>query len=248
MTSRIVRASLASFALVSAASAAGCGSSDTPVTGLISSDDKILTTALIKSLDSAGQAIAQANPTNRSIQTLVDSTLTILMAGISSHRIDVSTDLTTNPLFFVGVHRVYNRSGVPASATWNIVGMDDPSKLGNMIEFGGFAQGTGGIAPESLTGTIGDGSGVVNGELIQVAGSGASTIWSASSGSVSIVTDPGTTPCTGFTGVGKVTCTLETVRVQFTLTSTGAVGATGGRHAATTTIAMIPTMRLTYSP
>ena len=135
-----------------------------------------LTTKHVGSLDSTGRVITQANPGNGSLKSLVDSTLLVLTAGVEAKRLDVATNLTTEPLYFVGVHRAVSR-GNSAFSTWTLVGMDNPSKLTSIVEVSGFAQTANGTPPTSVSGTIGDGTGVVNGLLLAVANGGSVTEW-----------------------------------------------------------------------
>ena len=204
-----------------------------------------LTAGHVGALDSTGQEITEANPGNGTLKSLVDSTLLVLTAGVEARRLDVTTNLTTKPLYFVGVHRAVSR-GTSAFSTWTLVGMDDPAKLTSLVEVGGFAQSSNGTPPASLSGTIGDGTGVVNGLLLAVGNNGSVTEWRASSGTVSFASTPSGTPCPNFPSSGTIACTLETMRVRFTMTSPGA-GGTGARSAAIATEVDVPAMRLTYT-
>lgn len=234
------------LALVMAGGIAACGDGTGTTAPLPTGDSFSLSATQIHALDSTAQVVEQANPANGTIKSLVDSTLLILSAGVVAQRLNVTTDLTTNPLFFVGVHRVFEHPGGTSWATWNIVGMDDPAKLGNVIEVSGFAQTSGPVAPTSMSGTIGDGSGSANGLMLQIASGGAISQWNANAGSVAITTQAGTTPCPNFASTSRVTCTIETVSVHFTLQSSNAAGGAGARQATLTTDAVVPTMRLTY--
>jgi hypothetical protein len=68
-----------------------------------------LSTAQVASLDSTAQVILQANPGNSDLKSLVDSTLLVLTAGIQAKHIDINTNLSTAPLYFVGIHRAVSR-------------------------------------------------------------------------------------------------------------------------------------------
>jgi hypothetical protein len=205
-----------------------------------------LTTKQIGALDSTGQVITQANPGNPTLKALVDSTLLILTAGVEAKRLDVTTNLTTKPLYFVGVHRAVTRAGGSFS-TWTLVGMDDPEKLTSLVEVAGFAQSATGTAPASVTGTIGDGTGIVNGTLLVVATGGAVTEWRAATGTVSFSSTASSTACPNFTPGGTITCTLETMRVRFTMSAPSGTGGASARSAAITTDIDVPAMRLTYT-
>jgi hypothetical protein len=198
-----------------------------------------LSAGQVKSLDSTGKAITDANPTNGTLKSLVDSTLLVLSVGVTAKRLDVSTNLTTKPLYFVGVHRAYTRAGSSFS-TWTLVGMDDPSSLASIVEVSGFAQNATNSAPTSVAGTIGDGTGIVNGLMLDIGTGGAVTQWTATAGSASFTSDAPGGACPNFTGPANVTCTLETMRVHFTANA-------GARQASITTDVDVPAMRLSYS-
>ena len=223
--------------------ATACGSSDVtpPLTG---SDQLTFTGASINSLDSTVQVIVQANPGNSTLKSLADSTLLVLSAGVQAQRVNVSTNLTSAPLYFVGIHRTINRT-TNAFSTWTLVGIDDPSHLTNIVEVSGFVQAPTGAAPVSLTATIADGSGAVNGRLLQVATGGAVSEWIATSGSATFLSDGESGACPGYTPPPKFTCTMERMHVHFTMSATGS----GGTKTATQTETVdVPAMRLTYTP
>jgi hypothetical protein len=228
-----------------------CGASvlmachDATTTPTISGDRITFTTEQVNSLDSTGSVIETANPTNGTLKSLVDSTLLVFTAGIEAQRLDITTNLTAAPLYFVGIHRVINQSASSSFSTWTLVGMDDPSHLVNLVEASGFAQAGGTTAPSSVSGTIGDGTGLVNALFLQVAAGGSVTQWNASSGSVSFSSDAPGAACPNFTPTAKVTCSLETMHVQFTANASNASGA---RQASIPTSVAVPAMRLTIIP
>jgi hypothetical protein len=205
-----------------------------------------LTAKQVGALDSIGQVITEANPGNGTLKSLVDSTLLVLTAGVEARRLDVTTNLTTKPLYFVGVHRPVS-SGNSAFSTWTLVGMDDPSKLTSLIEVSGFAQSATGTPPASVSGTIGDGTGVVNGLLLAVGNGGSVTEWPASAGTVSFASTASGTACPNFPPSGNISCTLETMRVRFTMNASGGTGGASARSAAVATDVDVPAMRLTYT-
>jgi hypothetical protein len=156
--------------------------------------------------------------------------------------LDVTTNLTSAPLYFVGIHRVVTHASGGSFSTWNLTGIDDPSHLTSLIEVSGFAQSTTATAPTSVSGTIGDGTGIVNGLLLSVASGGSVTEWFGSSGSVSFSSTGSTTACPNFsTATPNLTCTLETMHVHFT------VNASNGHQASITSDVDVPAMRLTYT-
>ncbi|HUQ82325.1 MAG TPA: hypothetical protein VM076_14330 [Gemmatimonadaceae bacterium] len=204
-----------------------------------------LTTKQIGSLDSTGHVITQANPGNATLKSLVDSTLLVLTAGVEAKRLDVTTNLTTKPLYFVGVHRAVSRGG-GAFSTWTLVGLDDPSKLTSVVEVSGFAQTATATPPASVSGTIGDGAGAVNGALLAVGDGGSVTMWPANNGTASFTSIAGGASCPNFPVTPNVTCTLETMRVRFTMSAPAVSGQTA-RSASLSTDIDVPTMRLTYT-
>ena len=224
---------------------AACGGTDS--TGPDTAPEVLqLTTKQVGALDSTGQVISQANPGNASLKALVDSTLLVLTAGVQAKRLDVSTNLTTKPLYFVGVHRAVG--GVNGSfSTWTLVGMDDPEKLTSLIEVAGFAASASGTPPTFVAGTIGDGAGTVNGMLLAVGNGGAVTEWRATSGTVTFSSTPSNTACPNFTPNGNITCTLETMHVRFTISAPSGTGGASARQAAVAADVDVPAMRLTYS-
>jgi hypothetical protein len=201
------------------------------------SDQIVFTGAQINSLDSTGRALEQNNSTDGTVKALVDSTLLVLTSGVVAKRLNVTTDLTTAPLYFIGVHRVY--TGAASSATWTVVGMDDPSHLTSIIEIGAFAPSN----TESVSGPLSD---VLNGLLLSVSSGGTVTEWFASGGSASISSSASGTPCPNFPATPHVTCTLETMHVSFSIAGS-TVSPTGGSRQATVSPVDVPAMRLTYA-
>lgn len=239
LSARLIRLTISSALL---GSFVAC--SDDPTYPPSEPEVRQFTTKDVTSLDSTGRVINQANPTNGTLKSLVDSTLLVFTAGIEAKRLDVITNLTTKPLYFVGVHRAVTR-GTSSFSTWTLVGMDDPAKLTSIVEVGGFAQNNTATPPTSISGTIGDGTGVVNGLLLSVADGGAVTQWNGASGTASFTSTPSTTACPNFPPSGNITCTLETMRVRFTLNAPNATA--GARSASIAADVDVPTMRLTYT-
>lgn len=239
---RITRLALS---CVLSAALIACGSSD-PATPEPVPDVLELTTRQLGALDSTGQAITDANPGNGSLKSLVDSTLLVLTAGIQAKRLDVTTNLTTKPLYFVGVHRAVSRA-TGSFSTWTVVGMDDPEKLTSLVEVSGFAQNTTATPPTSLSGTIGDGTGFVNGLLLAVGTGGAVTEWRPTTGTASFASSAPGAACPNFPAKPNITCTLETLRVRFTVSAPNGSGGAGARSASVATDVDVPTMRLTYT-
>jgi hypothetical protein len=97
-----------------------------------------------------------------------------------------------------------------------------------------------------VSGTIGDGKGIVNSLMLQVGTNGAVTQWNAGSGSASFTSDAPGAACPGFVATAKVTCALETMHVHFTANASS--GASGSRQASLPTDVDVPTMRLIYTP
>jgi hypothetical protein len=209
-----------------------------------SGDSFVMTSHQSSSLDSTGQVVVTSNPGNASLQSLLDSTLQVLTAGITAKRIDVTTDLTTAPLYFVGIHRVVERASGSFS-TWNVVGMDDPEALVNLVEVSGFAESGTATAPTSVSGSIG--TGAVNALFLKVATGGAVTEWFANTGTLSFSSDAATVACPVANPSANTTCAIETMHVHFDVSAANDESGGPGRHATVATDVDIPTMRLTYT-
>jgi hypothetical protein len=227
-------------AAVGCSSGSSTGSTHTPPSG----DAFVLTSHQASSLDSTGQVVVAFNPGNSTLQSLLDSTLQVFTAGITAKRVDVTTDLTTAPLYFVGIHRVVQHASGSFS-TWTVVGMDDPEALVNLMEINGFAQNATATAPTSLSGTIG--TGAVNALFLKVATGGAVTQWSANTGTVSFSSDAATVACPVANPAANTTCAIETMHVHFDVSAANDGTGGSGRHATVATDVDIPTMRLTYT-
>ena len=236
--SRLAAASAVLFGL-------GCSSGSTDLTHTPPSGDSfVMTSHQSSSLDSTGQVVVTSNPGNSSLQSLLDSTLQVFTAGITAKRIDVSTDLTTVPLYFVGIHRVVERASGSFS-TWNVVGMDDPEALVNLVEVSGFAQSGTATAPASVSGSIG--TGAVNALFLKVATGGAVTEWFANTGTMAFSSDAATVACPVANPAANTTCAIETMHLHFDVTAANDQNGGAGRHATVATDVDIPTMRLTYT-
>jgi hypothetical protein len=208
-----------------------------------------LSTSQLGSLDSTGGVLVSANPGNFDLKALVDSTFDVLTAGIQARRVSITTDLTSSPLLFVGIHRVFTHAnGTNNFATWTAIGIDDPANLANLVEVSGFGINAAGKPPESVSGTIADGSGGVNALFLQVGAGGAVAEWIANGGTVSFSSDSSTTgaACPGFTPTAIISCTVETMHVHFTATASGGTGGAGARQASLPADVDVPTMRLNY--
>jgi hypothetical protein len=81
-----------------------------------------------------------------------------LTVGVQAKRLDVNTDLTSVPMFFVGIHRAFSIAGGASFSTWTVVGFDDPSHVTTMIDVGGYAAG-GPSAPSTASGSLPGGVG-----------------------------------------------------------------------------------------
>jgi hypothetical protein len=230
-------ATLALAAIVAAA----CNSEST--TPLFPDDTLVFTAARVSSLDSTAQVIKQTNATNPELESLVDSTLLVFTAGIEAKRVDVTTNLTTAPLYFVGIHRAVT-SAAGSYSTWTLVGMDDPTNLTSIVEVSGFAQNSVTTAPTTVAATIGDGTGFVNAQMLHVATGGVVTQYRANTGSASFASGTSGAACPGFTPTALVTCTMETMHVHFTVSSADGALVTS---ASVPSDVDVPTMRLNYS-
>lgn len=195
-----------------------------------------------------GDAVADANPGNASLRSFVDSTLQALQAGVQMQHLDVSTNLTDQPLYFVGIHRVVNQSNGASFSTWTLIGFEDPANFKSVVQTSGFAQSSTGTAPASVSGTIGDGSGTVNGQLLIINADGSVGTFNYSSGSASFRSDAPSGACPRTNPAPATVCTLETMHVTFTVSATQSATGSLERHASISTEVAVPAMRLTYTP
>jgi hypothetical protein len=240
MRPHILLAFVAGMALVAA-----CG--DEPTTPALTGEIITLSPSQVTSLATRSDAVADANPSNGSFRSFVDSTLLALQAGVQMKRLDVTTNLTTAPLYFVGIHRVVNQANGGAFSTWTLVGFEDPANFANIVQLSGFAASATGTAPVSLSGIIGDGTGKVNGQLLQVTGNTIAT-FNYSTGSASFVSSEPSGPCPNGSPQPKTVCTLEMMTVKFSVSATQSVTGSLMRNASVATEVAVPTMRLTYTP
>src|SRR4051794_33519054 len=145
--------------------------SDNPASPTPTGDQFTLSEAQFDAMVGRGDAVADANPGNTSLRSFVDSTLQALQAGVEMQHLEVSTNLTDKPLYFVGIHRVINRASGSSFATWTLIGFEDPANFKSVVQTSGFAESTGGTAPSSVSGPIG--SGYANGQLLLINADGS---------------------------------------------------------------------------
>ena len=163
-------------------------------------------------------------------------------------RLDVTTNLTDKPLYFVGIHRVVNQTNGGSFSTWTLIGFEDPAAFANVVQTSGFAQSSTSTAPTQVSGTIGDGSGIINGQLLQVASNGSIATFNFSNGNASFRSDASSGPCPNGNPEPKTVCTLETMHVTFEVSATQSAVSSFMRHASVTTEVAVPAIRLTYTP
>jgi hypothetical protein len=187
----------------------------------------------------AGQVMS-TNPSNTSFTAFVDSTLLVLQAGVTMRRLDVTTNLTSAPMYFIGLHRVVTQANGSSFSTWTLVGLEDPATFANVIQVSGFAQSS-----FAASGAIG--SGYANGQLLQVQSDGMVAVWNYSTGHANFVSDLPTAACPNGSPQPKLTCNLETMHVAFTVQSAQSAGSSVTRSASVTDVT-VPALRLTYTP
>ena len=215
----------------------GACSQGEPTTPAPPADQIQFTAGQISSLDSTGRVMVQNNSSDPTVKALVDSTLLVLTSGVVAKRLNVTTDLTSAPLYFVGVHRVY--TGAASFSTWTVVGMDDPSHLTSIVEVGAFTPSN----TESVSGPLSD---VENGLLLSVGAGGSVKEWFASSGAMSLSSSGAGAPCPNFPATPNVSCTVETLHVAFSIAGSSTSSANGARQASVSDVD-VPAMRLTYA-
>jgi hypothetical protein len=222
--------------------------SEDPVAPPPSGELFTLSQAQFDAMVGRGDAVADANPGNASLRSFVDSTLQALQAGVQMQHLDVSTNLTDQPLYFVGIHRVVNQANGSSFSTWTLIGFEDPANFKSVVQTSGFAQSSTGTAPTSVSGTIGDGTGIVNGQLLIIDADGSVGTFNYSSGSASFRSDAPSGPCPKTNPAPATVCTLETMHVTFTVSATQSATGSLERHASISTEMAVPAMRLTYTP
>ncbi len=227
--------------------AAGCSKDNPTAPEGPTGAEFTLSQAQVTALMTRADQLADANPGSGSLRSLVDSTLLALQAGVVMKRLDVQTDLTTAPLYFIGIHRVVHQPNGGSFSTWTLVGFEDPANFANIVQNSGFAPSATSTAPASLSGTIGDG-GFVNGQLLQVGANNSVSTFNYSTGTVTFSSDAPTGPCPNGNPEPRTVCTLESMRVTFNVTATQSLAASLARHASVTTEVAVPTIRLTYTP
>ena len=207
-----------------------------------------LSQAQVDSVVNRGETLADDNPGAASLRSFVDSTLQALQAGVSMRHLDVTTNLTDKPLYFIGIHRVVNQSNGSSFSTWTLVGFEDPTDFRSVVEVSGFAQSSTGTAPSSLNGTIGDGTGTVNGQLLIVNANGSVATFNYASGTASFRSDAPSGACPKTNPAPATVCSLETMHVKFDVSATQSATGSLERHARVSTEMAVPAMRLTYTP
>jgi hypothetical protein len=241
-----MRSRLTVMAATAVALLASC--SDGPTIPTPTGETFTLSQAQFDAMVGHGDDVADANPGNASLRSFVDSTLQALQAGVQMRRLDVATNLTDKPLYFIGIHRVVNQSGGSSFSTWTLVGFEDPADFRSVVQTSGFAQSSSGTAPSAVSGTIGDGTGIVNGQLLLVDSNGSVSTFNYSTGTASFRSDAPSGACPKTNPAPATVCTLETMHVQFTVSATQSITGSLERHASITTEAAVPAMRLTYTP
>jgi hypothetical protein len=222
--------------------------SDDPTSPPPTGDQFTLTQAQFDAMVGRGEGVADANPGNASLRSFVDSTLQALQAGVEMKRLDVTTDLTDKPLYFVGIHRVVNQSGGTSFSTWTLIGFEDPANFASVVQTSGFAQSSTGTAPTSVSGTIGDGTGIVNGQMLIIGAGGAVSTFNYSSGTAGFRSDEPSGSCPLTNPSPATVCTLETMHVTFSLSATQSATGSLMKQASVTGEVAVPAMRLTYTP
>jgi len=212
-----------------------------------SGDTITLSSAQLSLLRDRAEALADANPGIGSFTSLVDSTLLALQAGIQLQQLPVTTDLTTAPLYFVGLHRVIHQSNGGSFSTWTLVGFESPSTFAHIVQTSGFAQSATSTAPTSQSGTIGDGSGMVNGLLLQVSGDRVDA-FDFTSGTASFSSSAPSGSCPNGTPAPHTECSLETMTIRFSVSGRQSPSGPTRRSASVATEVTVPAMRLTYTP
>lgn len=225
--------------LMALAFVAGCSSDNGP--GPTTGDLITLTAAQAAALVDKVESFGSTDP---SLVALADTVDVILKAGAQARRIDVTTDIGSGPFWAVSLHMPSTMS-TPASSTFHIVAFNEPNNPTQFIILGGWQQGTGSSAPNTVTGSLSGPTGTtsVTAHLFSVSGSAVSA-WHATAGSSYMTSGTTAGTCVGFTGPG--TCTPASMDIDFTISGSiaGSGTAATGQRTASGTVNGIPGIRL----
>jgi hypothetical protein len=224
-----------------------CGNDDPtapppPPTG----DSFTLSASQVSAMTDRAETVESSDPGNTSFKSFVDSTLLALQAGVTMKRLDVTTNLTAAPLYFIGIHRVVNQSNGGSFSTWTLIGFEDPSAFANVVEVSGFAQSSTSTAPTTVSGSIGTGS--INGQLLQVQPNNTVAVWNYSTGNASFTSDAPSGSCPNGSPQPRLTCSIENMTVTFNVTAAQSASSNITRNASVPVSVTVPALRLTYTP
>jgi hypothetical protein len=235
--------------LAAVALSLACGTDDPTSPPPPTGDTFTLSATQVSAMSDRAEQVEQSNPSNTSFKSFVDSTLLALQAGVTMKRLDVTTNLTTAPLYFIGIHRVINQSNGGSFSTWTLIGFEDPAAFANVVQVSGFAQSSTSTAPTSVSGNIG--TGAINGQLLQVLANGSNAaiaVWNYSTGNASFTSDAPSGSCPNGSPQPKLTCTTETMHVTFNIQAAQSQGSSITRSASVPVEVTVPALRLTYTP
>jgi hypothetical protein len=233
-------------ALAAIALSVACGSDDPASPQPPTGETFTLTAGQVSAMNDRASSVEASNPDNTSFKSFVDSTLLALQAGVIMKKLDVTTNLTASPLYFIGIHRVVHQSNGGSFSTWTLIGFEDPANFANVVEVSGFAESANSTAPTTVGGAIG--TGIINGQLLQVQPNGTVAVWNYSTGSASFASDAGGAACPNGSPEPKLTCTLENMTVTFDVTSSQSASSILSRTASMPVSVSVPAVRLTYTP
>jgi hypothetical protein len=205
-----------------------------------------LSQSQVTAMTNRAETVEQSDPNNTSFKSFVDSTLLALQAGVTMKRLDVTTNLTTAPLYFIGIHRVVNQNNGGSFSTWTLIGFEDPAAFANVVEVSGFAQSSSSTAPTTVSGPIG--TGIINGQLLQVQPNNTVAVWNYSTGSASFASDAPSGACPNGSPQPKLTCSIENMTVTFNVTAAQSASSNLTRSASVPVSVTVPALRLTYTP
>ena len=218
---------------------AACSDDDPagPTTGDLITLTSAQAAALVAKVESFGS-------TDPSLAALSDTVDVVVKAGAQARRIDVTTDLGSGPYWAVSLH-MPNTVSSPASSTFHIIAFNEPTNPTRFIILGGWQQGVGSSAPNTVSGSLSGPTSTtsVTAHLFSVSGTQVSA-WHATDGTSYMTSGTTSGSCVGFTGPG--TCTPASMDISFTISGSIAgsgTAATGERTAAGNVVG-IPGIRL----
>ena len=187
---------------------AACSESTSPGPATIQ-----LSAAQAAAISARTQQIAAAVP---DLLWLSDSTDFVITSGAQADRIVVTVDGAEKSYYAVGLQRAF--LGGNSFATFHLIAFDDASNPVDFVVANGYAPGSGGTAPSSVSGSFGGQS--VFAHLLHVTGSSVLD-WAAETGTAEFATGTTSGACAALPLPSGFSCFKSTLQAAFTITHVG---------------------------